>query len=178
MTLKKLKIIDVFLIFALCFLTHFMYSWFPNVLFSIFFPVNESIWEHMKMLFTGIMLISIFDFWAVCKWNIKNSNFLTSSFISAVTSIPIFLIIYMPFYKGFGENMFLNITVLFITICISQIISYRLLTIRHIKYLGYVSFIGIIICYIILAILTYYPPENELFYDQTENKYGINHYVL
>ncbi len=178
MTLKKIKIIDIFLIFVLCFLTHFMYSWFPNTLFSIFFPVNESIWEHMKMLFTAIMLITLFDFFAFKKWNIKNSNFLTSSFISSLTSVPIFLIIYMPFYKDTGENMILNITVLFIVICISQIISFRVLTNDHMKHLGYLSLIGIIVCYIIFSVLTYYPPESDIFLDHKENKYGINHYVI
>lgn len=178
MTLKKIKIIDVLLIFVLCFLTHFLYSWFPNTLFSIFFPVNESIWEHMKMLFTTIILIALFDFFAFKKWNIQTSNFLTSNFISALTSIPIFLTIYIPFYKSFGENMILNLTTLFIVIVISQIISYYILQTKNIKHLGYQSFIGIIMCYIIFGILTYYPPKNDLFFDQQDNKYGLNHYVV
>ncbi len=178
MTLKKIKFIDVFLIFILSFLAHFMYSWFPSTLFSIFFPVNESIWEHMKILFTSILIVSLFDYWAFKKWNIKSSNFLASAFISAFTSIPIFLIIYLPLYNTLGENMILNITLLFFVICLAEIINYNILKTKHLKNLGYLSFIFIIITYIIFALLTYYPPENDLFYDTKEQKYGINHYVI
>ena len=130
------------------------------------------------MLFTGVMIVTLFDFLAFKKWNIKNSNFLTSSFISSVTGVPIFLIIYLPLYNNFGENMILNIVVLFIVIIISQIISFKVLISEHMKHLGYLSFIGIIIAYIIFAVLTYYPPENDLFLDHKENKYGINHYII
>jgi len=65
MTLKKLKTIDVFVIFALCFFTHSLYNLFSNGLFSIFFPVNESIWEHMKMIFSALMISGIIDYFLI-----------------------------------------------------------------------------------------------------------------
>lgn len=176
MTLKKIKTIDIFSIFALCFLTHFLYSWFPNHVFGIFFPVNESIWEHMKMLFTTILIILVFDIVFFRKWNIKFNNFFTNCFISALISIPIFLVLYWPIYEQIGENFMLNITVLFISIYFSQIVSYLILSQPRINIFEYISVIGIITCYIIFSILTYYPPETELFYDKTKNKYGLNHY--
>lgn len=30
---------------------HFLYQWLPNVLTSVFSPVNESLWEHVKLIF-------------------------------------------------------------------------------------------------------------------------------
>lgn len=30
---------------------HFLYQWLPNVLTSLFSPVNESLWEHVKLIF-------------------------------------------------------------------------------------------------------------------------------
>ena len=36
-----------------------MYELFPNFIFSILFPVNESIWEHMKLLFGSIIVSGI-----------------------------------------------------------------------------------------------------------------------
>ena len=61
MDLKKIKIVSIFGMFILCFLTHFLYNFFPNTLFSIFFPVNESIWEHMKMMTSSILIWSILE---------------------------------------------------------------------------------------------------------------------
>lgn len=178
MSIKKIKIIDIFLIFGLCFLTHFGYSILPNSLTSIFFPVNESTWEHMKMIFTAILIISLFDYFIFKKYNIKNNNIIFSAFISSTLSIPIFLGLYLPFYNVFQNNIFLNITVLFITILISQIISYNILIKEHIKCFNYISIIGIIFIYIIFSLLTYFPPNNDLFLDIKENKYGINHYAI
>ena len=43
MKIKTAKIIATFGIFFLCFPFHFLYDLLPNSLFSIFFPVNESI---------------------------------------------------------------------------------------------------------------------------------------
>ena len=30
---------------------HFLYGWFPNALTALVCPVNESVWEHLKLLF-------------------------------------------------------------------------------------------------------------------------------
>ena len=49
MTLKKWKVISCIGIFLLSALLHFIYDWFPSFFTSLFFPVNESIWEHNKI---------------------------------------------------------------------------------------------------------------------------------
>ena len=56
MSIRKLKIIGVVVAFFLCFPFHFIYDSFPSFVTSIFAPVNESIWEHMKILFGSIIL--------------------------------------------------------------------------------------------------------------------------
>lgn len=178
MSLKKLKTIDIFLVFALCFLTHFLYSWFPNNLFSIFFPVNESIWEHMKMIFSSFVLISFLDYFIIKKKNVKANNLILSTFTTSILCIIIFLIIYLPIFKLIGENFIINITVLFIAIYFSEIISFFIMNKEEKKILNYLSILGIILCYIIFGILTYYPPKNDLFLDKPENKYGINIYNI
>lgn len=176
MDLKWIKVIAVFGIFILCFPFHFMYDFFSNTLFSIFFPVNESVFEHMKMLFSAIIVYGIFDFMFLKFFHQKRDNFLASLFVSASLSIPIFLIIYLPFYYLIGENMPLNLICLFIAIGISQIISYLVLKKDNLIKLNVVSVVGIVLVYIIFGFLTYYPPIFDLFYDPLNEKYGINTY--
>lgn len=178
MSLKWIKITSVFLTFLLCFLTHFMYDFFPNTLFSIFFPVNESIWEHMKMLFSSIIIYSAFDYILLKIFKQNTNNYMVNLFTTACLSIPIFLIIYLPIYHFTGENMILNITVLFITLAITETISYYILKSNKFSNLNYISLTGIILMYIIFGILTYYPPLNNLFYDPSNDKYGINIYPV
>lgn len=177
MTLKKIKIVSIFGMFVLCFLTHFLYNWFPNVLFSIFFPVNESIWEHMKMMTSSILIWSILEYFLFKKYRINHNNFYLSLFLEVSLSIIIFLIIYLPIYHFTGSVFILNIVVLFISLYFVNVISYYILNFSpfHKEVLGVV---GIILLYIIFGILTYNPPYNYIFFDKVENKYGINIYEL
>lgn len=178
MNIKKLKFITFFITLCLTFLCHFMYDWFPNTLTSIFFPVNESIWEHMKMLFTTILIGGLIEYIIIKKQNLKFNNILLILFFKSLVSIPIFLLFYLPLYYIFGENMVISITIMTIVLILIEIFSFYLLHINEIKYQGVISIVLIILSYIIFSLLTYYPPKTELFYDKTKNKYGINHYEI
>ncbi len=176
MNLKNTRIVNVIGIFILCFLSHFLYQWIHSSLTAVFFPVNESIWEHMKMIYTSIILYGIIDYIILNKFNIKHHNFFLNLFITALISIPIYLIIYLPIYYKTGENILINIGIMLLTIIITQVISYFILKTKHCKELNYISIILIIISYIIFGYLTYYPPKAELFFDTHNEKYGINNY--
>ena len=178
MSLKILKMIDFFVVFGLCFITHFMYNWFPSTIFSIFFPVNESIFEHLKMLYSAVMIGGFFDLVILKLFKIKYNNFLINLFLTSFFSVLIFLVIYMPLFYLLGDSTFINFLVLFVSIGIGQIISYYILNAKDYEYLNYVGLIGIIFIYIIFGILTYYPFKNDLFYDFSLEKYGINTYDI
>ena len=178
MNLKKTKIISTIGIFLLCFLFHFIYEWITSTITSIFFPVNESIWEHMKLLFSAIIFYGIVDYIILQKFKIKYNNFFTSLFISAITIILIYLVMFLPIYYKIGENMIITIGLMLIAIIISQVISYKILKAKDFNKINIISLILIIISYIIFAYLTYNPIKNELFFDTQEEKYGINNYNI
>ena len=177
MSLKAIKIIGFFVIFLLCFPFHFLYDWLPNSLFSIFFPVNESIWEHMKLIYTSFVFYGIFDYLLLKKNKINFNNFLIQLFLIPIIAIFIYLIIFIPIYKIIGENMIISIGLLAIVILIEQILSYFILQYKQIKYQNIIGIVGIILVYIIFGYLTYKPIENYIFYDTVKDKYGINIYV-
>ena len=178
MNLKKDKIIAVIGIFILTFIFHFVYELIPCGITAIFFPVNESIWEHQKLVFTSVIFYGIIDYIILQKCKIKYNNFFISLFISAFSMIPIFLTIYLPFYYKIGPKMSLNIIVMLISIIISQIISYYVLKSEKCDKLNLISLILIILSYIVFAYLTYNPIKNELFFDTNDEKYGINNYNI
>lgn len=177
MSLKTIKIIGIFLIFLICFPLHFLYNLLPNSLFSIFLPVNESIWEHMKIIYTSYIIYGIIDYFFLIKNNIKFNNFLLQLFIIPIIGIILYLIIFIPVYNIIGENMILSIGLLIIIIIIEQILSYYILKKHNIKYQNIIGIIGIIVVYIIFGYLTYKPIENYIFFDKKASKYGINIYV-
>lgn len=173
MNKKKFKIIGIIIAFILCFPLHFLYSKFPNFLTSIFAPVNESIWEHMKILFGSILLSGIIQKIIITVKKRKINNIIFSNFIGAITSIPIFLIMFLPIYYIIGENFPITIIIMFIAITISQIISYIIMEKKDFKLENKTIFL-IIIVYILFTILTYYPLKNNLFIDPQKETYGIN----
>ena len=178
MNLKNFKILSCFIIFVICFLFHFLYEWFPNNVFAIFFPVNESIWEHMKIIYSSVVFYTIIDYLFLKKKHLPINNIFTSAFLSSLLGIICYLIIYLPIYHFVGENMLISILLLFIIIIFTQYISYIILSKENNNILNIISIIFIIIGYIIFGYLTYNPIENYLFFDKKEEKYGINIYKL
>lgn len=178
MNLKKVKLLDCFLIFGLCFLFHFAYDILPNPVFAILFPVNESIWEHMKIIYSSIIFSCLIDYIILSKKGIKINNLFTSAFFSSILSIIIYLLVFLPIYHFIGENMFISILLLFIVIVFSQYISYLIMSKDDNKYLNIISIVLIIIGYVIFGYLTYKPIENYLFFDKMNQKYGINIYQI
>ena len=165
------KIIINFLIsFGLCFLVHNIYKWSPNNLTAIFFPVNESIWEHMKMLFTVFMLSGFIIYIFSDKENIT-----IASFIVGILSIIFYLIMFLPFNN---DNMILIFTILIIDIIICEYLRYKIMRNDLFTKYNKLAYILIIITYIIFGYLTFKPIKCELFRDTIENKYGINAYII
>lgn len=176
MNLKKFKTIAVLGIFIISFISHFAYDLFPNIIFSFIFPVNESIWEHMKIIFTSTLLYGIIDYILLKKYNIKHNNFPFQLYFTALSAIPIYLIIYIPLYKLLGENIFISISLLLLVYIFQQVISYNILKEKNIKLLNKLIVPVILLSYLGFIYLTYNPIHNYLFYDVQEEKYGIDEF--
>lgn len=177
MKTKKLIFINSIIIFILAFISHFVYDFLQNDIFAIFFPVNESIWEHMKLLMTPYMIDALILYIAFKKLNIVYHNLAFSSLFSACFSIFVYLLIYIPVYLLFGNNLIFDITLLYIVILVSQFIEFYLLKKETSNYTNF-SLVFIILIYIAFGYLTYHPFRNFMFYDFKNNKYGVNIYVL
>lgn len=173
MTLKKAKIIDLFGIFGLSFLFHFMYEWMPNPIFACFLPVNESIFEHMKLFVSSTLIWGIIDYLILKKNNLERNNFLFQLLLRSILSIIIYLPIYYLLRSIFGENMIITISLMFIVYIISVIISYKLLTYRDLRINNVINIIFIIIIYFIFSYFTFNPMHTPFFYDTNNQKYGI-----
>ena len=172
LTLKKIKIINVIVFFALSFLWHFIYDWFPNFLTSIFFPVNESIWEHMKIIFGVIIFGSLISLILMNKFHIKHNNFYIEIITKAIVGVLFYLIIFIPLYKWLGENMFITISLMLLTYIFVEFIGYKILLLNEMN-INILPIILIFLCYILFFLLTYYPPHSFIFFDEFKLVYGI-----
>ena len=139
----KLKYIFItsLLIFLINFPAHFLYNFFPTTFISLFFPINESIFEHLKMIFTSFTIFYLIL--CIVKNKLKIYNIPILNLLSSTLCISFFLIIYMPLYKTIGENLIITITLLFLSILFSQTMTYFLSTQPLSKKLNILSVITI-----------------------------------
>lgn len=114
------------IIFVLAFIWHYMYGWLDNSkLVAWLFPVNESVWEHLKLTLWPTILV-----WLIVGpfFNDKSSVGLNKSivciFISMVLANLIILGTHYTFKGGFGiENMAVDIIALILGIFIAQLFT-------------------------------------------------------
>ena len=170
--LKRLKILGFVLAFLFCFPLHFVYDKFPSFFTSIFAPVNESIWEHMKILFGSIILSGVIQKIIVIRNKFDFNNICFSNFVAGIFSIPIFLIIFLPIYYLFGHNLSLTIIIMFITIGIAEYISYLIIKCKDFN-LENKTILFVILVYILFLLLTYFPFNFDLFIDPITGISGV-----
>ena len=173
MNFNKIKIFSIIMIFVFCFISHFLYVVFPSFFTSLFFPVNESIWEHMKMLVSSIVIWELILYFIFRKNDYFFSNFILSVLSTILCSVIIFLIIYFPLCFLFGDSFILNVVLLFISIFLSVNIGFNILNKKDYN-LELFSFVCIILIFILFGFFTYNPPKNPLFIDFRDGSYGIN----
>ena len=172
MTLKKWKVISVVGIFLFSALFHFIYDWFPNFFTSLFFPVNESIGEHNKII------VGSFLFWAIIEkiYYKKKKNVIFAESISSLVCMILVMLIFTPVYLYIlktNDNMIVTFGIFILAIIISQIVSYKLLQKEYYSKLEELGIILFVIFFLINIIFTYYPPKVALFYDYTNKLYGL-----
>lgn len=165
----KFILISSIIIYGLNFLAHFMFDIFSNDIIAVFFPTNESIFQHMKMIFSCFIIFYFILF--ILRRRFHFENVFLAGLISSLSCIASFLIIYIPIYLRFGENMIFTFILLFLTILLGQYIGYFILKKKDYKIGEIISIIIIFIIFIINGYLTYNPIENFIFWDPQHETY-------
>jgi len=168
---KKRILYGTIIVLVLSFLFHSVYDIFQNTFTSILFPVNESIWEHNKIIVLSFLVLAIFE-----KFILKSGK--STFFINLISSIIcIFLLdlTFTPIYLyilNTQENFPLVIILYTLSIIGSIIISNRFMLENNRK-VEICSGLAFVLIFIIFGVFTYYPPEFALFYDFSTSHYGI-----
>ncbi len=171
--MKKIKIMGVFICFILAIILHFIYKMIPITFVSIIAPVNESIWEHMKLIVTSSLIFSIIEYFIYKKKKIPYNNLILSYGISSLFSVILYLLIYIPLNDIFGHKTYIAISLLFLIFIFLQVVSYYIMNKREISYGNEIGILIIIIIYFVFGYFTYHPPKINLFYDYLNRGYGI-----
>ena len=166
--LKRIKpetytLLGILVLFAVGSLFHFLYSLTGECfIIGLFVPINESIFEHTKMV-----VLPVFIWWFIFYLFRKKDLFVNAWFTSAlIAMISAIIAIPMLFYfysQAFGiESLIIDILILLASLAIGQILGLNYY--RHGKGIEYHFAIFLMIVIIILfAFFTINPPAFPIF---------------
>lgn len=169
-----MKIIVLFLIYSLIGTAlHFLFKLSNNnVAVGIIAAVNESVWEHIKLLLTPIFIFSFIEFFI----GIKHNYFVL--LLELLLSIFLIIFFYEIKIKIFKNKYgFLNIISFYITSFIVAMVHYLFRNINIPNSINGISLIMVIVIFIMYLIFTIFPPKHKYFKDPITGTYGINEYV-
>lgn len=169
--LFKFSMFSTLFTFTLGTLLHFTYNWSNNnSLIGCISAINESTWEHLKLLFFPMLITTIIGYFYL-KDNI--SNYLCIRVKSIIISL-IFIIIFFYTYTGIlGKNIaFINISSFFIGIIIGEV--YTIKKSNNTSSCNNILALTILILFTLTFILfTFFTPHIGLFKDPITGLYGI-----
>ncbi len=177
-TILKWEIIGIIVIVMLGALFHFMFElsnyWSP---LGAIFPVNESVWEHLKLPYWPLIIFSLIEYGFIKE---RANNFVIGKIISFLISISTILIVFYSYTAILGvELLIVDILSFVIGVIIGQLVSYVILTKESLSrsYIS-TSWIIFIAFGILFAVFTYFPPLLPMFQDSESGLYGIIEHFL
>ena len=101
-----------FFVSVLGVLLHFAYEWSGSGLVGAFSAVNESIWEHMKLLFFPAVLFTLLECW---HGGCRSSNFLAVRAASILAGTALIPVLYYTYSGILGRSVdWVNIAIFFV----------------------------------------------------------------
>ena len=172
---EKWIILGVSVIFFVGALLHFAYEFSGNnKLIGLFVPVNESVWEHLKMLILPTILWWLgFYYFSGEKLGINADRWFTATLVSLVTSM-VFMVAFFYTYTGaLGfESIAVDILDTFLSVLAGQLAGLHFY--RYSKGMKWwIALTLIILIVILFAVFTINPPHLPIFLDSVTKTYGI-----
>ena len=165
----RFQIFSVIFTWILGTILHFLYEWSgDNKIIASFSAVNESTWEHLKLVFFPMLVTTI-----IGK---DNNKFWCAKTLGIILAMS-FIVVFFYTYTGIiGTNFaILDIGSFFVAVILGEYVAYKIMTneeykLKCNKRIAVIGLICILLCFIIF---TYLPPHIGLFKDPISNGYGI-----
>ena len=165
-------VVGVLVISGLGTLFHYGYALSGNSAFAgLVFPVNESVWEHLKMGLWGVAAFSLLEYWFVRR---QVCNYLFAKAAGIITLCASIPLLFYSYTAILGQSILpLDIGTFILATSLCQFFTFKLTGIQPIRYgntIGLITVLGIALTF---AWWTYHPPHSELFRDHNTDTYGI-----
>lgn len=150
-------------------LLHFTYEWSGNnQIVGTFSAINESTWEHLKLIFFPMLVFAIFEGTRVYN---ETNNYIEAKTIAIVFGM-LFITVFFYTYTGIiGTNFaVLDIGSFVIATILSEFISYKIMKKESfsIRKTRIISVIILILITIMFVFFTFNPPNINYFRDPVQ----------
>ncbi len=141
-----------------------------SLLVHILFPVNESTWEHLKLVYQPMMIMGVLQCLLLSNdyLNIVEGNFM--GIIVAMLLIP--LLYYPVKILVKKEIMWFSISVFVLSILIGYLTVWVYLKFGISNFSEELSAYLLILLFLAFGVFTFYPPRIFLFLDPVKKQYG------
>lgn len=170
LSLKKYEIISTIFIILIGMLLHFTFKWSNNnSIVGMFSAVNESVWEHLKILFFPMFLTTIIGYF----YYRNIPNYLCSKTKGLFVALG-FIIIFFYTYTGIIGTHYpiVDIISFIIAIIIGEYYTYKKIK-QSSNCNTLISSLVLLILAFSFIIFTFNPPHINIFKDPETNVYGI-----
>lgn len=170
---KKLYIFGAVFVIVVGTLWHFIYEWSGNNFWvGLIAPVNESVWEHMKLVFFPMLIFGLVEYFYLKK---IAKNFFFSLFIKQIFAI-IFIIVVFYLYNAYTHQSILAIDIssFVVAVILGEFIFYKLISKKLGAKYEQLAKLAIIILFVFFLYATVSPPHTNLFQDPVSDGYGLN----
>lgn len=171
--LLRVEIIVIIICLILGSLLHFTYQWSgKNLVVASFSAVNESVWEHLKLVFYPMLLMAIIEYFFVKE---TANNYIEAKTIGIFIAISLIVVSFFAYTGILGANFLLvDILIFALSIILGEWISYRLMKRKNestilSKILAALITVFLLFCFIVC---TYQAPKVNLFRDFLTGEYG------
>ena len=154
-------------------LLHFVFDWTnQNIIASLFSAVNESIWEHMKLLYFPMLIFTLFE-----SRYFKNEykNFWCGKAVGILAGLIVIPMLYYTYTGALGVKAdWFNILIFFIAAAVSYFVETKVIkNSRGCLIPPTVSKIFILALGILFIAFTFLTPKIPLFEDPLDSTYGF-----
>ena len=152
---------------------HFLFKWSgEKVIVGLFFPVNESPWEHLKLIFFPFL---IYSFYTAYKYRQDKFNIFFASCVSVFLGMWSTLSYFYTFTSIKGDiSEFINISSFVIGVAVAFAVSYFIINNSVGRGMpNSFALIILIITVLVFFLFTFKPPFLPLFQDPQNLSFGI-----
>lgn len=154
-------------------LLHFLFDWTGgSVVAALVSAVNESIWEHMKLLYYPMLLFALMEYRA---WGRAVEQFWCVKLMGLLLGLGLIPVIYYTYTGLLGvEADWFNIAIFFLAAAAAFWLETKLFQRDFACPLGPVlSFALIVLIAVLFTVLTFSPPRIPFFRDPVSGRYGF-----